>query len=205
MGDITVIRRYPRPLKLEGKALALRLLRKDDEKALLEFFKRLPVDERQMLKDDVTDPKVIKTWCQRIEVDKVLPILALDGKRIVADVTVHRARGGWSSHVGKLRITIDPAYRGLGLGHAMVKEAIELVPSLGVAILDAEMMSHQKDAIKLFEDLDFVTVATLPQHVVDLTRQPHDLVVLSRTLIPVERLSPDAWRSAEEVDEGGGG
>ncbi len=197
--------RFPRVLTVKGRAFTLRPLLAGDEKELLEYFRRLPVDERQMLKDDVTNPKVIKGWCQKINFESVLPILAFEGNRLVANVTLHRTRGGWSGHVAKIRLTSDPGVRGIGLAAALTREVLDTAHDLGVAIVDAEVMTEQKKALKLLERLDFVAVATLPHHVVDLNHRPHDLVVLSRTLIPVERLSPDAWKTAEEVDEGGGG
>jgi RimJ/RimL family protein N-acetyltransferase len=93
----------------------------------------------------------------------------------------------------------------MGLAQAMVRELLDLGERLGVAVVDAEMLSAQKGAIAMFEQLGFTVVATLPQHALDLTHQPHDLIVLSKTLIPVEQLSPDAHKKADEVDEGGGG
>lgn len=197
--------RYPFPLGLGGRTIILRPLQRGDEQQLLEFFKRLPVDERAMLKDDVTNPAVIAAWCSNIDAERILPIVALDGNVIVADATLHRSRGGWSRHVAAMRITVDPSQRRRGLGRALIRELMDLAGRLHVAVLDAEVLAEQKSAIALFEDLGFHCIATLPQHAVDLTHQPHDLLLLSKTLTPVERLSPDAWRPADEVDEGGGG
>lgn len=201
----TALTPFPVSLRLGAKELVLRPLERRDGTALAAFFVRLPADERIMLKDDVTNPVVIATWCATLDPDHVLPVLALDGERIVGDATLHRDRGGWSRHVARIRVTVDPEYRRLGLARAMVRELLELAERLGVAVVDAEALSAQRGAIHLFEDLGFIAVATLPQHALDLTRQPHDIVVLSKTLIPVEQLSPDAHKSAEEVDEGGGG
>jgi len=197
--------RFPKTITLKGRPLQLRLLDKADETALLDYFRRLPVDERQMLKEDVTNPRVVKAWCANIDFKSVLPVLAFDGPKVVANITLHRTRGGWSAHVARMRVTTDPSYRRIGLGTTLVKELLDVASALGVAIVDAEVMSHQKEAQRFLERLDFVPVATLPHHVVDLTRQPHDLSVYSRTLTTVEKLSPDAWKLPEEVDEGGGG
>ncbi len=194
--------RFPRTIGLKGRTYTLRPLEKGDEHALLAYFKRLPVDERQMLKDDVTDASVIRAWCQSIDYASVMPLLAFLGEQIVGNTTLHRSRG-WSSHVAKIRITLDPLHRGVGLGTALVQEILEAAHAMGVAIVDAEAMAEQTAAIRMLEKLDFVTVATLSHHVLDLTHQPHDLVLLSRTLTTAERLSPDA--APAEVDHGGGG
>jgi len=201
----TALERYPVSVRLADRELALRPLQRNDGTELAGFFSRMPVDERIMLKDDVTNPAVIATWCTNIDPDRILPIVALDGARIVGDATLHRDRSGWSRHVARIRVTVDPKYRRMGLARAMVRELLDLGERLGVAVVDAEMLSAQKGAIRLFEKLGFVVVATLPQHALDLTHQAHDLVVLSKTLIPVEQLSPDAHKKADEVDEGGAG
>ena len=201
----TALDTYPLVVRLASKEMVLRPLVREDGTALAKFFARLPVDERVMLKDDVTNSAVIANWCANIDPEHVLPILALDGGRIVGDATLHRDRGGWSRHVARIRVTVDPEYRRLGLARAMVRELLELAERLGVAVVDAEALAAQRGAVRLFEDLGFIAVATLPQHALDLTAQPHDIVVLSKTLIPVEQLSPDAHKKADEVDEGGGG
>lgn len=201
----TALERYPVSIRLAGRELALRPLQRSDGNELARFFSRMPADERIMLKDDVTNPAVIATWCTNIDPDRILPVIALDGTRIVGDATLHRDRSGWSRHVARIRVTVDPEFRRMGLARAMVRELLDLGERLGVAVVDAEMLSAQKSAIRLFEKLGFIVVATLPQHALDLTQQPHDLVVLSKTLIPVEQLSPDAHKPADEVDEGGAG
>ena len=105
------------------------------------------------------------------------------------------------THLG---LTVDPEYRRMGLARAMVRELLVLAERLGTAVVDAEILDAQPGAIKLFEDLGFIAVATLPQHALDLTSQPHDIVVMSKMLIPVEQLSPDAHTPTEEVDVGAG-
>jgi len=196
--------RFPRTRPVAGKSVSLRPLERSDQAALLEFFKRLPVDERRMLKDDVTNPLVLSSWCTSIDYERVLPLLAFDGPRIIGDATLHRSGGGWSQHVAKVRVTIDTEWRRRGLGRALVTELIDTALELKVSMVDAEIMTEQKGALKLFDQLGFVAVATLPQHVLDLNHQAHDLVLLSRTLIPPEQLSPDAFHD-EHIDVGGGG
>jgi L-amino acid N-acyltransferase YncA len=200
----TVTDRFPRTRALSGRDIVFRPLERADQPALLEFFKRLPVDERRMLKDDVTNPLVISAWCTSIDYDRVLPLLAMDGPRIVGDATLHRSVAGWSQHVAKIRVSIDTDWRRRGLGRALVSELVDAAHELKVSMLDAEIMSEQKGALKLFDQLGFVSVATLPQHVLDLNHRAHDLVVLSRTLIPPEQLSPDAFHD-DHIDVGGGG
>jgi ribosomal protein S18 acetylase RimI-like enzyme len=192
--------RYPRN---EG-GLVVRPLQAKDVKALADFFKRLPLEERQLFKHDVTQDAVVQRWIRSLDYEKVLPLVVLDGARIVADATLHRERRGWGRHVAKVRVALDPEYRRRGLGRLLVREFIELSPAMGIAILDAEVLSLQTGAFRLFESLGFHCVATLPQHAFDFAGRVHDIVVYSYTVTPPEKFTPGASLAEDEADIGGG-
>lgn len=193
--------RYPKAL--EGGVLA-RPLRRADASALSAFFKRIPIDECRLFKDDVRDPAVIRRWCAKPDYRDVLPLLAVKGRRIVGDASLHRLRSGWLRHVARIRLTLDPEFRGRGLGAALVREFIALAPSLRVAILHAEVLDVQKDARDLFKSLEFEEVATLPGHAIDLSGRPHDVLLYDLVVTPPERLAPEAELGEDEADIGGG-
>jgi RimJ/RimL family protein N-acetyltransferase len=195
-----ILKRYPRAV---GDRFTLRLLKAGDEAALYAFFRRIPIDERQHFREDVLDRSILRGWVRNLRVQTVLPLLLLDGRRIVADATLRRHRHGWSRHVGRIRITLDPAYRRRGLGKALVREFIDLAPGLGIAILDAEVLSAEKGAARLFEGLGFFPAATLPQHALDLASRVHDIVVYTCTVTPPERLAPEVALAEEDADLGG--
>jgi L-amino acid N-acyltransferase YncA len=191
------------PKALTG-SLKLRPLQHSDREELSRFFRRLPLEERRLLKDDVTDPAVIEEFFRKLDFDKVLPLLAVEGERIVADATLHRDRRGWARHVARIRLTIDPEYRHMGLGHALISEFLRIAPKLGIAYLDAEVLAPQAEAVRLFENLGFECVATFPQHAFDLAGNVHDLLVFSFSVMPAARLMPGAALREEEADVGGG-
>jgi hypothetical protein len=61
----------------------------EDKEDLLDFFRRIPQEDRFDLKEDVTDPKIMERWALTLDYTRVLPLLAiLDGK-IVGDGTLH--------------------------------------------------------------------------------------------------------------------
>jgi len=192
--------RYPRTLE---DGLTLRPLEAKDERALVSFFQRIPVDERQLFKDDVTQVPVIRGWIKNLDYQNILPLLAFDGAGVVGDATLHRDRRGWSRHVGKIRITLDTGYRRRGLAKTLVQEFIELAKPLNLAILQAEVLDVQQGARSLFEDLGFHPVATLPQHAIDLSDRVHDILVYELTVTPPERLAPEAGIAEEDGDIGG--
>jgi GNAT superfamily N-acetyltransferase len=193
--------RYPK--KLPG-GCALRPLEAADEKLLTTFFQRIPVEERQLFKDDVTKSATIRGWIKNLDYANILPLLAFDGGRVVADATLHRDRRGWSRHVAKIRISLDPDFRRRGLARQLIQEIIELSAPLRIAILHAEILDVQHGARALFADLGFLQVATLPQHAIDLSGRVHDVLVYAHTVTPPERLAPEASVAEEDSDIGGG-
>ena len=92
--------KFPKEIDLRGGLTAtIRPMVATDEKALAEFFRRIPINERHLFKDDVTDGKVIEKWCRKIEYDRILPLLVICKDRIIADATLHRSGARAQSHV----------------------------------------------------------------------------------------------------------
>ena len=196
----TVLSRFPRTI--DG-GLIVRPLENSDEEALLEFFKRMPVDERQLFKDDVTRASVIRGWIRNLDYTNILPLLVFKDGRVVADASLHRDKRGWSRHVAEVRVSLDPEFRGRGLAKMLLQEFIDLGPALHVAILNASVLDVQHEARELVESLGFVPIATFPQHAIDLAGVVHDVLVYSQTLVPPERLAPEAAWTEAEADVGG--
>lgn len=197
----SIMKRYP---KTVNGPLTVRPLEATDQAALTAFFKRIPVDERQLFREDVTQAAVIQGWIRNLNYANILPLLAFAGPRIVADATLHRDRGGWSRHLGKIRVSIDPGFRNQGLGRLLTQEFIDIAKELGVAVLEAEVLDVQAKACHLFEELGFQCVATLPQHAIYLTGRVHDILVYALTISPPERLAPEAALAEKDADVGGG-
>jgi len=196
----TVLSRFPR--QLDG-GLVVRPMESRDEGALVDFFKRIPVDERQLFKDDVTRPSVIQSWIRKLDYTNVLPLLVVQDGRVVADASLHRDHRGWSRHVAEVRVALDPEFRGRGLAKMLIQEFVELGPDLQVAIVDASVLDVQHEARELVESLGFIQIATFPQHAIDLAGVVHDVLVYSLTLVPPERLAPEATWTEAEADVGG--
>jgi L-amino acid N-acyltransferase YncA len=196
----TLRSRFPR--SIEG-GLIVRPMESVDEEGLVEFFKRMPVDDRQLLKDDVTKSSVIRGWIQNLDYTNILPLLVFKDRRVVADATLHRDKRGWSRHVAEVRVSLDPEFRGRGLARMLLQEFIDLGPELKVAILTASVLDVQREAREMVESLGFVRIASLPQHAIDLAGVVHDVLVYSQTLVPPERLAPEASWTEAEADVGG--
>jgi len=175
-----------------------------DESELIHFFKRIPVEERQYFREDVTRVPVIQGWIRNLDYARILPLLAFRESRIVADATLHRDTGGWSRHLGKIRLTLDPEFRRQGIARLLIQEFLELSKALGVAVLEAEILDVQKESALLFEKMGFQGVATLPQHAIDLCGRVHDVRVFSQPIHLPEGLAPEARVKEADADVGGG-
>jgi L-amino acid N-acyltransferase YncA len=178
-----IITKYPRSIKLgDGTQVTLRPMMKDDEQALLVYFQKLPPEDRLCLKEDVTDPDVIKGWILNLNYDHILPILATDNGRVIGDATLHFSPIGWNRHEGEIRLTTDPQYRVKGLGTQLIEEVTDLARELGLEQISAEIPPMLDKAFYLFEKMGFKEVAVLKGFVRDLEGTESDLVLMIKVL-----------------------
>ncbi len=178
-----MLKEYPKEVELkDGTSVVLKPFERKDKELLYEFFVSLPEEDRLYLKDDVTDPLVIEKWARELNYEKVFPIIAWSGNRIVGDGTLHRNLSGWMRHVGTIRIAIARDFQRKGLGSAIARELFFYALKCGVDKIVAEMMDTQYGAQKVFEKLGFVHEATLKNHVVDQIGVKHDLLIYTKDL-----------------------
>lgn len=184
--------RYPLELDIpKGPKITLRPMESGDGDAMLEFFRSIPASERIYLRHDVTDPKVIDKWCKNLDYKRVLPLLALEGKKVVANASLTQNPRGWMSHIGDIRIVVGEKYRGRGLARMLTEDLIQVALNVGLVKLDALFMADQTDPIKTFERLGFIQAAVLPQHVWDQNGEAHDLVIMVNDLRDQEHYAAD--------------
>lgn len=178
---------YPKQIMLfDGQLVTVRPMEETDEKALLDFFRQLPEEDRFYLKDDVTSPDVIGHWAKNISFFRTFPLLALVDGRVVADATLHQKRPGGRRHMGEIRISVDPDYRNQGMGTKMVKELIEVAYLRRLELVTLELVEGMEaKAIGMAERLGFERRAVLTGHVKDQQGKTQDLVILE--------LSVDRW------------
>jgi len=194
---------FPKQIILRDRsAVTLRPMVREDKEGLLTFFRRLPPEDRQFLKDDVTHAEIIEAWARDLNYDRVLPILAEFEGRIVGDATLHRQAYGWMRHVGEIRLVTDPYLRRRGLATAMAREIFYLALQAGLDKMVAEMVADQVAAIKVFGKLGFQQEARLVNHVVDLQGRKHDLVIMT-TDIPalMQKMQETFLRAAGPVED----
>jgi len=178
------ITRYPTRLDLrDGSQATVRPMTAEDGDLLLAFFLRIPEDERFFLKEDVTSPEVLHAWSANLDYDRALPLLATVDGRVVGDAALIRQRGNSRSHIGEIRISVDPDYRRRGLGVAMMRELLEIAHDAELELVLFELVKNvQDEAIRAAEFLGAFPSGTIDGLIKDQHGRVHDLVFLNLPL-----------------------
>jgi RimJ/RimL family protein N-acetyltransferase len=98
---------------------------------------------------------------------------------------------GWSSHVGELRVIVDPEHRGRSIGQELTRRAMLEALQLGLLKMVIEVRADHESRIEMFRALGFVPEALLADHVLDHAGRLHDLMVLTHSV--------DAWNASLAV------
>jgi ribosomal protein S18 acetylase RimI-like enzyme len=177
------LQKFPKEIKLkDGSTCLLRPLRKEDEKAFHKFFLAVPDHERMFIKHRVTEPAVIREWCQHIDLGRNLPLLAFIGGKIAGAGTLHQQLGGWKRHIGRVSVLVLPEFRGRGLARGLVTEIVALARSQGLEKVEAEFIGGQEAAIKMFAMLGFSNLIRLEDYVKDMQTVSHDYILMGLNL-----------------------
>ena len=181
---------YPKivPLK-DGSKAVLRPLAHNDVKAFHDFFCAIPETERLFMKHRVTDLDVIRSWCRNIDFARNLPLLALQGEKIVGDATLHQQQGGWKRHIGRVSVVVHPQFRGKGLARVLLAELIEMSRHLGLERLEAEFLGDQKTGRHVCAELGFNDLAVIEDYVKDMQALSHDYVLMGKRIITDEEFA----------------
>ena len=155
----------------------IRPIEPGDKAALIRFFDRIPESDRTFLKEDVSDPAIVEAWA----VPGAARAIAVDDGEVVGSVAVVPLHG-WSSHVGEVRLVVEPDRRGHGIGTALARRAVLDALDLGLAKLIVDVIADQAALIGMFRTLGFEPEALLTDHVRDRSGELRDLMVLSQAI-----------------------
>jgi L-amino acid N-acyltransferase YncA len=154
----------------------IRALEITDRDAVERFVDRVPEGDRTFFKEDVEAPGVLDAWT---EPGTARAVAVQDGEVIgyVAVVPLH----GWSSHVGEVRVIVDPAWRGRGIGGALASRALIEAIELDLRKMVVEVVADQEPTIAMFRSLGFDPEALLTNHVCDQSGALRDLMILAHS------------------------
>ena len=106
--------------------------------ALLNFFASLPEGDRTFIKEEVTDPDIVRSWAS--DTSPGGRWVAVDGDEVTGYVAV-RPLPGWSDHVGEVRLVVSPTRRGSGLGRELARRALVEAVTSGLSKLVVEIVA----------------------------------------------------------------
>ena len=128
---------------------------------------------------DVADSSLIENWVKDMDSEKVSSIVAVLEGRIIALSSLIRKYYGSKSHIGKIRISVDPFFREKHLETWMLLDLINLAMTIGLETLTLELMKKRDSfLINSLENLAFFAEAVLNNYVRDREGNPYSLVIM---------------------------
>lgn len=157
--------------------MEIRQIEAGDHAAVEQFVARIPEGDRTFFKEDVSGPDVVADWTKLGAARSV----AVDDGVVVGYVAVIPLQA-WSSHVGEVRVIVDPGRRGRGIGRALAQYAVLEALTLGLRKMVVEVVADQEATIAMFRSLSFEPEALLKDHVRDQSGDMRDLMVLAHSV-----------------------
>jgi ribosomal protein S18 acetylase RimI-like enzyme len=170
-------------------AIAIAQLEVEHASALRAFLDGLPDGDVTFIKEDILDPTVAEGWARSPGRTRIS--VAVESNAVVGLVSV-RPLLGWSAHVGELRLVVDPAARGTGVGRGLARHALREALETGLNKIVVEVVAEQEGAIRMFSELGFRGEALLSDHIRDHSGELRDLLVLAHTV-------GDEWSSMASI------
>lgn len=158
--------------------MEIRPIEPRDAQALRSFFDRIPEGDRTFFKEDVLDPEIVEEWIQK---GRARRSVAVDAGEIVGCVAVIPGLD-WSSHVGDVRLVVDPSRRRQGLGHQLARRGLVDALRLGLRKIVVEVVADQTPAVAMFQAIGFSAEALLRDYVRDRSGAFRDLVLLAHSV-----------------------
>ena len=184
---------YPKKVRLrKGDEVIIRLLTPGDEAALIKLMNELLPEDKVYFRDDVSDPAVVRRWCQNINLNSVLPLVALSGDQIIADWSLHQREFGWTRHLVDIRGVVHPVYRQMGLGAKMVYELLTIAQRMEKERAVVHLARAQKKLLARFIAMGFSVEVVLKNWIKDSSDRYQDMLILSMKIEPI-------WKEMENM------
>ena len=161
----------------DGTRVLLRPLITEDKQALIELFVPVPYEERQHMRHDINDPELVASWADNIEYDRIFPIVAVVGNRIVGNGTLHFGQGP-SRHRAEVRVFLARDFRRRGLGLKLSQAMIELARRRNLYLLEVQTVRDLSNDIKAMEKVGFETKCILEDYYMLPDGELRDVVIM---------------------------
>lgn len=189
MLDLYLEEKYPAGVNLRDDSVAiLRPVQQNDFERLMQFWKHIPAKEKLYLKNDVSNPHVIRGMLEKMDYWEHLPIVAETENRFIGYAALYQTQHGWMRSIGNIRIIVSPDKRSLGLGEILVQEIIAAASYSGLEKIMLEMVGEQES--EAFQKLGFSLEARIKDHVKDLSGNHHDYIIMVYHILDPEEEIP---------------
>ena len=175
--------RYPRPVTLaDGGEVTVRLMNPNDVDAVVAFARGLAPEELMYLRVNITEPEAVQRWAHYVETGRTFTVLALDGERVVGEVSLLHSRTSWTRHIGEVRLQVAPVARRRGLARLLAEEIEWIARQMRLTMLTARMTLDQEAAQAFFRQHGFRREAVLWDYVMTADGTLHNLLIATKRL-----------------------
>jgi ribosomal protein S18 acetylase RimI-like enzyme len=156
------------------------------------FFRRVPERDRTFFREHVLADGVIEGWFDDAPGRR---FVALADGAVVGYLAVLPGVG-WSSHVGEVRIVVDPQHRRQGIGRTLARAAVVEAAARGLTKVLVEVVAEQEETVAMFTALGFEAEGLLRDQVRGPDGEAHDLLLLAHLL-------DDLWSTLQGIGASG--
>ena len=169
----------------DGARVLLRPLASGDRQMLLDFFLPVSIEERRFMRHNINDTELVTSWAENVDYEKIFPIIALIGDRIVGISTLH-FNEGTARHRAELRIFLAKDFKRRGLGSKLVQAMVEIARKRNIHMIEVQVIRDLVDVIKAMQKMGFKSVVTYEDYFMLPDGELRDVVHLILQLRKVE-------------------
>jgi RimJ/RimL family protein N-acetyltransferase len=166
----------------DGTNVMLREPTSKDRQDSLDFFLRLPEEDRRYLRIDVTRSGVVERRLEQAESGEVYRLWAFVGDDIAADGALEFSGERWGGHLGEIRVIVGRDYQRRGLGTLLMQALFHVAEERGLEKIVMNMLEPQTSMRAACAKLGFRVDAVVPDYVKDQDGTTHSLVIMTCTL-----------------------
>ena len=174
----------------DGRKIVLRPLREPDIEPLFLFASKIAREKKRnpelgivSLDRPVTRADERKFLAKTLKGSKdgdVVSVAAFAGQALVGNCDITRRPFRDELHTGVLGIVIVEDYRGIGLGGALIREALASAKVKGIWLVELEVFSINESARRLYRRLGFKEFGVLPEKVIRGGRRIDSVYMFAR-------------------------
>jgi N-acetylglutamate synthase-like GNAT family acetyltransferase len=179
---IVVKRDFPWTDTSGSRSVTFRLMHADDKQAIIDLAMRQSERDRAFLRTDVTNPAVVDEWIANIHRGRTVTVLAEVDHRIIGYGSLHHDETMWTSHMGEIRVLVDPDFRGESIAKRLVAELFHIALEMKLERVYVQIPTDQARVRNLFEELGFQSEAILNNWLLDADGVSHDMLIMTHAM-----------------------